>query len=339
MRTSGKNATHERQGPMNRTEENAAFFYSPYHRTREQINRDVSQGRVYPLADVLFKFLFGRPERASLFLDLLNALMFPDGERAFTQLSFIDRELSPVRTSGKGSRLDIAARLDGELVNLEVQIRHEPGYLKRTLYYWSLLYSTSLDRRGKYIDTVRTISLNLLGFELFPEERECRNSYSIRNDASGRPLCDDLQIVYFELPKDRKERKAGRRPRNRLERWLCYLDGMRGDEMDRIAAMEPGIGAALDLEREFFQSRDQRLAYIVNLMEFWDEEEISGQREKAALAKGRVEGEAKGRAEGEAKGRADTARNLLRMGLELSQISEATGLSLDEIEALRDGRP
>ena len=159
---------------------------------------------------------------------------------------------------------------------------------------------------------------------MLPEERECRNSYSIRNDASGRLLCDDLQIVYFELPKDRRERKAGRRPRNRLERWLCYLDGMRGDEMERIAAIEPGIGAALDLEREFFQNRDQRLAYIVNLMEFWDEEDISGRREEAALARGRAEG------------RADAARNLLRMGLELSKISEATGLSLDEIEALRE---
>ena len=94
-------------------------------------------------------------------------------------------------------------------------------------------------------------------------------------------------------------------------------------------------GTALDLEREFFQDRDQRLAYIVNLMEFWDEEDISGRREEAALARGRAEGEAKGKAEGEAKARADTARNLLRMGLELSQISEATGLSLDEIEALR----
>ena len=42
-------------------------------------------------------------------------------------------------------------------------------------------------------------------------------------------------------------------------------------------------------------------------------------------------------AEGKAEGRADTARNLLRMGFELFQISEATGLSPDEIEALRDG--
>ena len=59
------------------------------------------------------------------------------------------------------------------------------------------------------------------------------------------------------------------------------------------------------------------------------------------LALGRNEGILMGRNEGfalgEAKGKANTARNLLRMGLVPSQISEATGLSPDEIEALRDG--
>ena len=109
---------------------------------------------------------------------------------------------------------------------------------------------------------------------------------------------------------------------------------MRGEEMERIAALEPGIGTALDLEREFFQNRDQRLAYIVDMMEFWDEEDISGRREEAALAKGRAEGEAKGRAEGEAKGRADTARRMLARGLSPEQIAEYTDLSLDEIRGL-----
>ena len=39
-------------------------------------------------------------------------------------------------------------------------------------------------------------------------------------------------------------------------------------------------------------------------------------------------------AKGRAEDRTDTARNLLRMGIAPSQISEATGLSLEEIEAL-----
>ena len=93
-----------------------------------------------------------------------------------------------------------------------------------------------------------------------------------------------------------------------------------------------GESTALDLEREFFQDRDQRLAYIVNLMEFWDEEDISGRREEAALARGRAEGEAKG----EAKGRADTARRMLARGVSTEQVADFTGLSLDEIKVLRD---
>ena len=78
------------------------------------------------------------------------------------------------------------------------------------------------------------------------------------------------------------------------------------------------------------------------MMEFWDEEEISGRREEAALAKGEAKGRAEGRAEGEAKGeaknRAETARRMLDMNFTSEQIAQATGLSLDDINALRDGQ-
>ena len=61
--------------------------------------------------------------------------------------------------------------------------------------------------------------------------------------------------------------------------------------------------------------------------------------EKAAkenLAKGLAEGEAKGKAEGEKLAKLETARNLLKMGLSVSQISLATGLSESEINELID---
>ena len=69
--------------------------------------------------------------------------------------------------------------------------------------------------------------------------------------------------------------------------------------------------------------------------------------ERKGIEKGRTEGiqlgEARGiqlgRTEGirlgEIKGRTETARKLLRMGLELPKIAEATGLSLEEVRALQ----
>lgn len=44
--------------------------------------------------------------------------------------------------------------------------------------------------------------------------------------------------------------------------------------------------------------------------------------------------EQKGRAEGKEEGKEETARNLKKMGVSLEIISEATGLSIEKIEAL-----
>ena len=65
--------------------------------------------------------------------------------------------------------------------------------------------------------------------------------------------------------------------------------------------------------------------------------------ERKGIEKGRTEGmklgEAKGiqlgRTEGMKLGRTETARNLLRMGMEFRLIAEATGLSLEEISSLK----
>ena len=101
--------------------------------------------------------------------------------------------------------------------------------------------------------------------------------------------------------------------------------------MPEAMVKDPMIGQALDLEKLFLQNQMERYNYLLSYKAMRDAETNDETIRRAALAKGRAEG----RAEGEAKGRVETARNLLRMGLEVSQISEATGLSPDEIEVLR----
>lgn len=56
---------------------------------------------------------------------------------------------------------------------------------------------------------------------------------------------------------------------------------------------------------------------------------------KVAEAKGWAEGEAKGKAEGKADAQKETAHKLLALGIELSVIAEATGLSVEEIQKLK----
>ena len=56
--------------------------------------------------------------------------------------------------------------------------------------------------------------------------------------------------------------------------------------------------------------------------------------ERKGIEKGRIEGIQLGRTEGIQLSRTDTARNLLKMGFDAAQIAQATGLSLEEVEAL-----
>ena len=79
--------------------------------TDKQLEEELDRGRVYRLNDRFFKFLFGREDRKTLFLDLVNALVFPDGAAGFTGFEYANRELSATRDEGKSAYLDIATKM------------------------------------------------------------------------------------------------------------------------------------------------------------------------------------------------------------------------------------
>ena len=237
--------------------------------TEEELKHDLERGRIYRLNDKFFKFAFGRPERKALFLDLINSIIFPNADGAFVDITFIDREFSPLRVKGKECRLDIVGTLDGgEQINVEVQVRNDGDYEKRSVCNWSIVHFSQFESGMMYVDAKKTITINILAFDLLREEPDFRNSYSIKNDKSGNRLCDDLIIIYLEIP---KYRRAKRQPINKLERWMAYLAGMEGEEMSQIAEKEPMIGTAIDVEKMFLMNHKQRLAYVLSWKEMMDE--------------------------------------------------------------------
>lgn len=300
--------------------------------TEEQLERDLAEGRVYRLADAYFKFVFGRQERSDLFIDLLNAIVFPGGERAFSKVEFLDREFSPERMDGRGFRLDLVGLLDGcEQVNLEVQVKNEPDYLRRSVYYLALLHSGQLNRGRRYYEINRTISIHITGFDLLANEPDFRNGYSLRNDTSGKILNEDVSIVFIELPKYVKQLKIGRKPVNKLERWLGYLAGLEGTLMTNIAHDEPMIERALEIEKMFLMDYKQRIAYIRDIRAMLDEANHDDAIKRQALEEGRAEGEAKGKIEGRAEGKIEIAKKLLSLGDPIGKVVLATGLSDEEV--------
>ena len=121
--------------------------------------------------------------------------------------------------------------------------------------------------------------------------------------------------------------------------------------MPEAMVQDPMIGEALDLERLFLQNHEERLRYILSYKAMVDDLTIEETIRRAARAEGIAEGEARGKAEGiaegEAKGKAEgiaegeakgitsTARRMLARGVSPEQVADFTGLSLDEVEALK----
>ncbi len=285
--------------------------------SEEQLERDLAKGKVFRLADAYFKFVFGRQDRADLFLDLLSAIVFPDGERTFQSVQFLDREFSPERQEGRGFRLDLVGLLDNqEQVNLEVQVKYELGYIQRSIYYLTLLHSGQLNRGKKYWEINRTISIHITGFDLLEGEPDFRNSYMLRNTRSGKILSEDVSIIFIELPKYVRQIASGRKPVNKLERWLGYLAGLEGTDMSNIASSEPMIERALNIEKLFLMDYKEKIAYIRDIRAMLD----NAYHDEGIKLEGKYE----------------VARSLLQMGDNLDKVMLVTGLPKEELQKIAD---
>ena len=297
------------------------------------------------LSDRFFKYLFAREEHKDLLIAFLNEVLLdlnPDGSaRRIEDVTYRDRESSPLHREAKLPRFDVVARAeDGRVFHIEVQVAKDPYFLERSLYYAAMSYSMQLKKGGEYHALSPVLFVGLLDFEVFPSvagDEDYHSLHRILDVRDHRWAMKGMEFHFLELPKLRRRRVG---PRTGLERLLSYLGNVGGEPaMQELAQADSRVERMMQLESLFTRDPDLLRDYFIDLRDRLDYENSFKWARADGLEQGRAEGEARGRAEGEARGRADTARNLLRMGLAPSQIAEATGLSLDEIEALRDGQP
>ncbi len=253
--------------------------------TDEQLEAALESGRIYRLNDRFFKFLFGQEERKPLFLDFVNALVFPDGSSGFTGFEYASREFSATRADGKDCYLDIVANMaDGTQVEVEVQVRNRKDYPQRSAYYLTALHASQMNSGQAYVELKRTVSIHILAFSLFEGER-FRRAFGLCDEETGEKLCDDLRLIYLEVPKYVRQGV----PRSRLEYWLLYLAGMEARKMPEAMANDPMIGQALDLEKLFLQNREERVKYLLSYKAMRDAMTMDEAIRRTARAEGQME--------------------------------------------------
>ena len=290
--------------------------------------------RINPRVDFAFKIIFEK--HTDLLMGLINAVV---SDRDQVQAITIKNPYNPQsRSRDKLTVLDIKAQsVKGTWFNIEVQVSDDLHYDKRSLYYWSKVYSGQLDAGYSYGELKKTISIHVLNFNML-DDKGYHNVFRIKHDHTNKAFSDMLELHYIELkkvPEDMRKIKTA------LDRWgallakaenytLATLPG----ELKEDPLVEKAMGVfettrLNDADWDAYEAQLKRLRDDISAIQTAEIRGLQKGMEKG-MEKGRVEGIEKGRVEGIK----DVAKAMKIKGLDGEQIAQITGLDLADITAL-----
>jgi predicted transposase/invertase (TIGR01784 family) len=148
-------------------------------------------------------------------------------------------------------------------------------------------------------------------------------------DSENRVLFTDIMEVHtLELKKLSGAAVGMDDKENELLNWLRLIRSEEKEEIEMLATKTPAMKKAVS--RLKVLSADERTRMLYEARELYVMDEM------ARLEGARDEGLKEGLKEGRDEAKIETARNLLKMKLSVEQISQATGLTVEEIQSLKD---
>ncbi|BEP32672.1 MAG: hypothetical protein WBIAU2_08990 [Wolbachia endosymbiont of Drosophila biauraria] len=119
-----------------------------------------------------------------------------------------------------------------------------------------------------------------------------------------------------------------------------YADETSEEELEKIIGSDVIIKKAYEELNRFNWSEKEFIAYEQEIKRILDEQAVLAQKLDDATEKGREEGKEEGIQIGHEKGRKaekiEVAKNSLKAGVSIDVIAQITGLSIDEIQKLRN---
>ena len=291
-----------------------------------------------PRVDLAFKKIFGSEENKDLLISFINSVVSEEDQ--VSDIELLNPYNSRNFANDKLSILDIKAKdLLGNYYNIEVQICDEGDYTERALLYWAKVYTDQLKTSDPYNKLRKVVGIHVLNFTSILETNEYHNKFFITNEKTGQRFFKHLEIHTIELNKfspKADETLSAILPRIKtgLDRWATFLT--KSGALDRNTLpkemVDPCIKKALDVLTNVSLNEQERELYEGHLKWLRVEASALEKAEKQAEARG----EARGEAIGQAKAITEMAKKLLKRGYSVKEVSEDTGLSLEELELLKN---
>ena len=290
------------------------------------------RGLLDPKMDFVFKNIFGSEKHPNILISFLNATLKP--KDLITEVEIKNTDLNKGYIEDKFSRLDVKATTsNNEIINIEIQLKNEYNMIKRSLYYWSKLYSEQLNEGEDYSLLKRTICINILNFK-YLKTRMFHSVYRMKEIHTNEELSDIEEIHFIEIPK----LEDGSDEKDMLVAWIEFL---KNPESEKVRSLEMSVDEIREAKDELIKmSNDdtQRELYEMRAKTLRDKISALNEAERKGIKKGREEGREEGIKEGIEKGEKnkaiEIAKSLIKLGLDKESIAKSTGLDLWEVEKL-----
>jgi len=290
----------------------------------ETINNHEPSTRPNPLNDYLFFKVMGEKGDEPQLIGFLNAVLGRSGKELIESVDIMENtSFEKDRINGKSCILDVLAILqDGTKVNIEVQLRNEYNMDRRSLFYWSKVYSKSLNEGENYRELPDVITINIVDFDYLPGEKFHTCFHLREDDDPSIVLTSALEVHYVNMVKWRRQKEKDLAVP--LHRWLTWFDKKSPPELiEEVLSMDTAIKKAY----ERFGCATQQ--------EF-DEWDLKRRQEKAHwdMVSRLDYAREKGEQEGQEEKALEIARNALAKGLTPEFVHDITGLPLETIERI-----
>ena len=274
------------------------------------------RGLLDPKMDFVFKNIFGSEKHPNILISFLNATLKP--KDLITEVEIKNTDLNKGYIEDKFSRLDVKATTsNNEIINIEIQLKNEYNMIKRSLYYWSKLYSEQLNEGEDYSLLKRTICINILNFK-YLKTRMFHSVYRMKEIHTNEELSDIQEIHFIEIPK----LEDGSDEKDMLVAWIEFL---KNPESEKVRSLEMSVDEIREAKDELIKmSNDDTQRELYEMRAKTLRDKISALNEAGR----------KGIKKGEKNKAIEIAKSLINLGLDKESIAKSTGLDLCEVEKL-----
>lgn len=288
-----------------------------------------------PTTDIAFKKLFCDQNHKDILINFLNSVLKRADGKLITEVNVTEPNNLPENMADKHNSacppelakpegVDKCRRVDVRCIDqkghhyiVEMQVIDNKNYDQRAQYYACVAVARQLRSTQEYKNLVPVIFVGVVNFNLFSKGKEYLTHHYIRNDENNTHDLQCLEFHFIELPKFNKSLD---KLSDVADKWIYMLKNAESmDSVPQEFTNPESLSTAMGILEKYKWS-DADL-YLYDRMV--DESRLEKDRYATALEKG------------EMKAKYEVAKKMLVNNMNVAEITQLTGLSVEEIETIK----